>query len=148
MKLTLAAAVLMVATAAFAHDEGHGPKLTDTPRQGGIVSPVVNAADAKLGPKAALVYKAELVRLDDGTVRVHYYDSSMQPLALETFAKTAKALLLVERRGKTTRTPFDLTLQDGVYTGKAPTPSAKPFNIDVTVQEGHRKLLAAFDNLD
>ncbi|MBI4346246.1 MAG: hypothetical protein HY553_05285, partial [Elusimicrobia bacterium] len=71
MGLLLAAAL---ASAAYAHDEGHGPKLTDQPPQGGVLTAVVEAKDAKLGPAAALVYKAELVRSDDGTVRVTLYD--------------------------------------------------------------------------
>ena len=94
------------------------------------------------------MYKAELVRLEDRTVQVYFYDQAMNPLPLSNFAKTGKGILEVIKKQKTTRTPFDLALEGDAFTGKAPKARSKPFNIDVTVQEGTRKLLAAFDNLD
>lgn len=133
---------------AFAHDEGHGPKLTDAGKMGGVVTAVVLVKEAKLGPKAALLYKAELTRSEDGVVRVYLYDKEMKPLDPARFGKSAKAVLESHRKKKTTRTPFVLALEEGAFTGKAPKPAGKPFNIDVTLQEGQKELLAAFDNLD
>lgn len=140
--------LLIAATLLLAHDEGHGPKVGDQPKQGGVLTAVVEAKDAALGAKAALVYKAELVRLDDGTARVHVYDADMRPLDLGAFDKTAKAVLLTEWRKKLTKAPFTLELADGAFTGALPKAPRKPYNIDVTFTEGKRKLLAAFDNLD
>ena len=133
---------------AFAHDEGHGPKLTEGGKMGGVMTAVVLAKDAKLGDKAPLVYKAELTRADDGTVRVYFYDKEMKPLNLASLPKTAKAALQAKKLKKWTSTPF--VLEKGVdgYEGKAPKSGSKPFNIDVTVMEGKRELLAAFDGLD
>lgn len=145
MGLLLAAAL---ASAAYAHDEGHGPKLTDQPPQGGVLTAVVEAKDAKLGPAAALVYKAELVRSDDGTVRVTLYDKKLKPLEATRFDAKAGGLLIVERKRRVTTKKFELKLEDGSFVGKLPKPAGKPYNIDVTLTEGKRKLLAAFDNLD
>lgn len=133
---------------AFAHDEGHGPKIVDAGKMGGVVTAVVLAADAKLGAKAPLVYKAELTRADDGTVRVYFYDKDMKPLDIASLPKTAKASLEAKKRKKWTSSPFALTKVDNGYEGKAPKPASKPFNIDVTITEGKRELLAAFDGLD
>lgn len=133
---------------AFAHDEGHGPRIVDAGRMGGVLTAVVLAKDAKLGTKAPLVYKAELTRADDGTVRVYFYDKDMKPLDLAAFPKTAKAALQAKKRRKWTSTPFILEKADDSYEGKAPKPTSKPFNIDVTIMEGKRELLAAFDGLD
>lgn len=138
----------VLSTAAFAHDEGHGPKLTDAAPQGGVVTAVVEAKDAKLGPKAPLVYKAELVRSEDGTVRVTLYDKDLKPLDASKFDKSGSAMLIVEKKKKTLTKKFPLALEEGSFVGKMPKPAGKPFNIDVTVMEGKRKLLAAFDNLD
>lgn len=143
--LLLAAAL---STAGYAHDEGHGPKLTDQPPQGGVLTAVVEAKDAKLGAKAPLVYKAELVRSEDGTVRVTLYDQELKALDVSMFDKKGEATLIVEKKKKTTIKKFPLTLEEGTFIGKAPKPAGKPFNIDVTVTEGKRRLLAAFDNLD
>lgn len=133
---------------AYSHDEGHGPKLNDSPPFGGLLAAVIEAKDAALGPKAALVYKAELVRSEEGTVRVWLYDKDLRPLDPARFAKNAGAVLEIARKRKVTRIPFALELKDGVFIGKAPRAPGKPFNIDVTVTEGKRKLLCAFDNLD
>lgn len=137
-----------LAVPALAHDEGHGPKTTDAGKMGGVMTAVVLAKEAKLGPKAALVYKAELTRSDDGTVRVYLYDADMKPLDPARFAKSAKAVLETHKKKKTTKTPFTLTLEDGSFKGKAPKAASKPFNIDAVFKEGDKELLAAFDNLD
>ena len=65
----LALLLLLSASPVLAHDEGHGPKLSDVAKQGGVVSPVIDAKEHDLGAKAAVVFKAELVRAEDGTVR-------------------------------------------------------------------------------
>lgn len=139
---------LALALNAFAHDEGHGPKLTDAPKQGGVVTSVVLAKDASLGTKAELQHKAELVRSADGTVRVYFYDKSMNPVKAGTFATTAKAILITSKKGKITTQKFELKFVEDHFEGKSPKPARKPYNIDVKVTEGGKELLAAFDNLD
>ncbi len=137
-----------VASGVWAHDEGHGPKLTDSPKQGGIVSPVIAASEAKKGAKAAVVYKAELVRLEDGTAQVYLYDMAMNALDLSGFEKIGKGIIEVEKKGKYSRTPFELTLHGDHFMGNAPQPARKPFNIDVHLKAKGQEMLAAFDNLD
>lgn len=147
---TLTATLLLASSLARAHDEGHGPKLTDAPKQGGVLASVVLASQARLGPKAALVYKAELVRGEEGLVRMYLYDASLAPLRAAALSPKASAVLLTEKKGKTAKQPFSLEWDDaeGAYAGKLPKPARKPYNVDVTFDEGKRKLLAAFDGLD
>ena len=140
--------MLLVSVSAFGHDEGHGPKLTDTGKQGGVVSPVISLKDAKKGAKADLVYKSELVRSEDGTIHVYVYDKDMKPLDLAKFDKAAKGVVEVEKKKKTTRTPFTLKLEENSFIGSPPKASSKPFNIDITLKEDGKALLTAFDNLD
>lgn len=146
MKMILLALTLTMSV--FAHDEGHGPKLTDSPKQGGLVTSVVLAKDAAKGTKADLIYKAELVRSGDGTVRVYYYDKEMNPLKGSSMNKEAKAILITEKKGKVNTQNFDLKFVEDHFEGKSPKPVRKPYNIDVKVMDGDRELLAAFDNLD
>ncbi len=147
MKMILAL-VMSLTMNVFAHDEGHGPKLTDAPKQGGVVTSVVQAKDASKGKKAELVYKSELARTSDGTVRVYFYETNMKPLDLKNFAPTAKAILITEKKGKVTTQDFELKKMGDHYMGKSPKPARRPYNIDVKVKEGEKELLAAFDNLD
>jgi hypothetical protein len=139
---------LILVQVAFAHDEGHGPKLTDAGRQGGVVAPVVSAKDAKKGASAELVYKAELVRSDDGTVRIYFYDKDMKPLDTSKFAQQGEGVIEFKKGKKWETSKFAIRAADGAYSGTAPKPSSKPFNIDIHVKEGGRELLSAFDNLD
>lgn len=134
--------------ATFAHDEGHGPKLSDAGKFGGLVSPVVKKADAKLGAKAVLVYKAELSRSSNGTARVYIYDAEMKQVDLKTFDKKATASLASKSKGKWTESSFSLEQKEGVYIGQMPKTTSKPYNIDVTFKENGTELLSAFDNLD
>lgn len=148
MKNILVLFTLLFAVPVFAHDEGHGPKLTDSPKQGGMISPVIDAKEIAKGEKATLVYKAELVRTADGKVRIFLYDQKLQPLNPPGFDKTAKAVLLVEKKGQISESPFPLALTGSVFEGAMPQPERKPYNIDVRFKEGARELFAAFDNLD
>ncbi|MDZ4660539.1 MAG: hypothetical protein SGJ18_02850 [Pseudomonadota bacterium] len=148
MKRIILLATVLLSAGALAHDEGHGPKLNDSGKQGGIVSPVVDAAEASKGTKAALLYKAELVRSEDGTVRIYYYDKDMKPLDLAKLDKSGKAVLSFKKNKKWNKEEFALNQTDGAYVAKAPKALSKPFNIDVVVKEGNKELLTAFDNLD
>lgn len=148
MKTMILAIALMVSGAAFAHDEGHGPKLSDTGKYGGLVSGVVLKSEAKKGASAALVYKSELVRSIDGTVRVYLYDDKMTALDMKAFNSKGSAILIAKVKGKFKETPFALELKENAFVGKMPKPESKPYNIDVTIKDASRELLTAFDNLD
>ncbi len=148
MKKILIAVLLGVSGLAYAHDEGHGPKLSDTGKYGGLVSGVVLRADAKKGAAAPLVHKAELVRSADGMVRVYLYDEKMNPLDLKDFDAKGSASLAAKVKGKYKESAFSLERKENVFLGKMPKPEGKPYNIDVTLKENGRDLLGAFDNLD
>jgi hypothetical protein len=132
----------------YAHDEGHGPKLSDTGKFGGLVSGVVLKSDTKLGGKATLIYKSELARSSDGTVRLYIYDQKMKSLDLKNFNNKAMAVLASKVKGKWKNTEFQLESKNGSFLGKMPKPETKPYNIDVVIKEGDKELLTAFDNLD
>ncbi len=148
MKQTIIILALCFAGIAQAHDEGHGPKLADTGKYGGLVSAVVLKADAKKGAGAPLVHKAELVRSSDGTTRVYLYDSAMKPLEMKGFDAKGTASLGAKVKGKWKDVAFNLELKDGNFSGKMPKPEAKPYNVDVTIKQNGKELLSAFDNLD
>ena len=144
----MATALTVISTVTSAHDEGHGPKLSDTGKFGGLVSSVVKISDKKLGAKAPLVHKAELVRTSDGTVRVYFYDEALKPLDLKDFEKKASAVMGSKVKGKWKETKFEIELKDGSFTGKMPKVEGKPYDIDIHAKEGKTELLSAFDNLD
>lgn len=133
---------------AQAHDEGHGPKLADAGKYGGLVSAVVLKADAKKGAKAPLVNKAELVRAADGTLRIYMYDATMKPLDISTFDTKGTATIIAKVKKKMTETEFALQIKDGAFVGTMPTPKSKPYNVDIVVKQNGKELLTAFDNLD
>lgn len=139
---------LALSLSAFAHDEGHGPKITDAPKQGGIVAPVVLAKDVGLGTKAPMKHKAEIVRSQDGTVRVYFYDKTMNALKAGTLAAKATGNLISGKKGKVSEQKFELVWMEDHFEAKSPKPTRKPYNIDIIVKEGDTDLLVAFDNLD
>ncbi|HEX4925187.1 MAG TPA: hypothetical protein VFV50_13930 [Bdellovibrionales bacterium] len=147
-KILAAIVAIGLASGASAHDEGHGPKLTDSGKYGGIVSGVINLKDAKKGAKAELVYKAELVRSPEGKVRVYLYDKEMKPLELAKIEPAAKGILGAKVKGKYKTDKFDLKLEGNTFIGDAPKAPAKPYNLDFQFKEPDRELLTAFDNLD
>ena len=148
-KLLLLLPLLLSSVLALAHEGGHEPKFEEITRENGTMAPVILASEAALGPKAALVYKAELVRSEDGGVTVLLYDSELKPLKQESLSPKAKGAVLTVKKGKTTKAPFELTLHSGSsYVGMAPKAARKPYMIEVTFSEGKRKLSSVFRNLD
>lgn len=140
---------LFCSLAVFAHDEGHGPKVTDQPVQGGMVMPVIDKKEADKGSSATLVYKAELVRKDDGAANLYVYDSAMKSLPADKLGKDAKAKIgPMKKNPKWKSEEFKLSFKDGMYVGKLPKIKVKPYYIDITLTEGKRELLTAFENLD
>ena len=139
---------IIIQTPSFAHDEGHGPKLKDAGRFGGVVASVVDMVELNKGGHAHLVYKAELVRSQDDTARVYVYDKSMKPLDLSIFSKTAKAVLISSVDGEKSVAEFELTLKGMNFKGKAPKAKSKPYNIEIVFSKGDKKYLVAFDHLD
>ncbi len=148
MKILVLALAFCFAGATQAHDEGHGPKLSDSGKYGGLVSSVILKADEKRGASAPLVHKAELVRSADGTTRVYLYDTEMKPLEIKGFDPKGSASLAAKVKGKWKNTEFALEQKDIAFVGKMPMIKAKPYNIDITLKQDGKELLAAFDNLD
>jgi hypothetical protein len=148
MEMKAAAALLILfSQLAFAHDEGHGPALSDAGKYGGLVSSVVKKSDAGKGAKAELFYKAELSRAES-SVRVYLYDKGMKPVDTAKFAAKASAMLSAKVKGKWKNTSFPLELKNGAFEGTMPKPEGKPYNIDVTLNSDETEFLSAFDNLD
>ncbi len=139
---------LTLDNSARAHDEGHGAKTSDAGKYGGLVSGVILKSDASLGETAKLLYKAELVRSNDGTVRVYVYDQNMKSQDSKAFDTKASAIVSVKSKGKWKDTPFELAIKDGVFLGKMPKPASKPYNIEVVLKHDDKELLSAFHNLD
>ncbi len=131
-----------------AHDGGHGPKLSDTGKYGGVVSGVVLKTDAKKGEAASILHKAELVRSADGKVRLYIYDQAMTPVDLKFFDAKGTAILSAKVKGKYKESTFSIERAENSFVGRMPKPEGKPYNIDVTLKENGRDLLTAFDNLD
>lgn len=146
--ILVALMTMMVSSISQAHDEGHGPKVTDSGKYGGILASVVLKAEASKGTQAAMLHKAELVRSTDGTVRLYIYDVAMKPMDLKGFDGKAKATLFGGSKGKKQNSEFLMEQKEGVFQGKMPKVLAAPYSIDVTLKASGKDLLVAFDNLD
>jgi hypothetical protein len=148
LKAILFTACLATSIPSFAHDEGHGPKLSDTGKFGGLVSAVVEKKNAKLGAKADLVYKAELVRSPDGKVQLHLYDTEMKPVDASGWNKTGQVTMASKKKGKWQNKTFAVTFDGKAFSGQMPELIGKPFNLDFVFKTQDKELLTAFDNLD
>lgn len=158
MKRLLLPPLLLSSVFAFAHEGGHGPiadesswsKPERSPREGGVLMPVVLAAATSKGPDSELLYNAELVRAEDGGVKIYLYDTGLQPLRLESLSDKAKGSVQTAKKGKTTKASFELTLDRTIwaYVGKAPKAAHRPYTVEVTFSDGMRKLSSVFGRLD
>ena len=153
MKSLIFVGLALMAGVSFSHDEGHGPKATSAAKRGGKVGAVIAASDASKGPKATLIYKAELVRTEDDQMKLYFYDKEMNALPdaqLSRFEKSATATVEHLKKGKSTKTSnFNLALINGVFEGKiGEKPKTQTFNVAVKIKEDDKELLAVFDGLE
>lgn len=146
MKSLLVSLALLFSTLAFAH-EGHGEMPTELSKFGGIMGNVVSETkmEAKVKNNPPLM-KAEIVRSEDGTVRVYLYDLSMKQIKLDGLSKEAKGT--VENRRAKTKDKFTLMAHGDHYMGKIPKQKKRPFDIYLTFTKGSEKFFVGFDNLD
>lgn len=146
MKALLAAAGLLLGLNALAH-EGHGEMPTEAAKYGGQLSNVVD--DLKMEKKAKHnppLYKAELVRSEDGTLRVYLYDTGMKQIGTGDFGPEAEGT--VDNPKEKTKAKISLKSSGDHYLGKMPKQKKRPFNVYVRFSRGNQKLFAGFDNLD
>ena len=147
-KLTIIG-LLMLSQFAFAHDEGHGPKLGDQPKFGGKVAAVIDKKEIKKGTDAEMLYKAELTKNTSNVVRVYMYDKKMSPITIKEFGSAAAEHQYKDRKTrKWVSKSFKLEKKKGYYEGSLNTKPRRPFNIDVTINNKNKKLFMAFDNLN
>ena len=135
-----ALSVLLVSSMSFAHDEGHGPKVIESAKRGGVLASVVNTKTKKMA------YKAELVRTGE-LARVYVYDNELKSVDLAALGKTAKGQLESKRK-KSAKQSFELKLAKGVFEGNLPKAKSKPFDVEVVFNGKGGAYQAVFKNLD
>ncbi len=147
MKTLILTLGLLLGVNSFAH-EGHGDPLpASASKYGGTPGLVVDGdkMEKKVEPNPGL-YKAELMRSQDGTVRLYLFDSDMKKLKAEDFSAQAQGVVDNTKAGK--KENFSLKAQKGIFIGKMPKQKKHPYNIYVSFTKGTQKLFAAFDGLD
>lgn len=148
MKSFLLTALLFTSLLSLAHEGGHGA-ITEGGKFGGITAPVMSKSEAGNGDKAKTLFKAELVRSEDGTLRVYLFDASMKLLPLNDFSEKIEAKLEVKKKGKFTYVgAFEFKKASNHFIGKLPVVEFKPFNIDMFFKNKHQDLFVGFSNLD
>ena len=139
----------LCSVSAYAHDDGHGPKLGDQPKFGGLVAAVIDYLEVNKGREAKLLYKAELTKNAKGVVRVYFYDNTMKPISIDGFNAATADLIHKDRKSKKWITKsFKLEKKGDFYEGNLPLKPRPPFNVDVKVDSKDKKLFMAFDNLN
>ncbi|MAZ46932.1 MAG: hypothetical protein CME65_00120 [Halobacteriovoraceae bacterium] len=129
----------------FAHDEGHGPAITDESMQGGKVTAIIDYKQVNDGRKAKMLYKGELV-IEDLDVKLYIFDKKMNEVSLKEFDKTVNAIQL--EKGKSSKFKLTLDKSKKFYKGTREKNKRVPYNIDVNIEKNGTKLFGAFDGLD
>lgn len=148
MKTFFCIILIFVSMIAFAHEGGHG-ELAEAGKFGGVTSPIVDNAQAGMGNKAHTLYKAELVRGESGKISLYIFDDKMNLVDLDKFENEVESKLEVKKKGKFTYFgSFKLMKHGNHFMGQLPKVEYKPYNIDIYIMEGKKKLFVGFSNLD
>ena len=141
--------LFVISISAFAHDEGHGPKVKDAGLYGGILASVLPEAELKKNHHAKAVFKAELIRAQDGKLSLYFHTPDMKPATLSEFADEVLVKMEVKKAGKYQYVgEFRLKKNINHFTGLLPTVRTRPFNLDVFPVVNKQKLFVGFSNLD
>ena len=139
---------LLLSFSLFAHEGGHG-QIEEGGKFGGVMSPILSKVQERMGDKATVLYKAELVRSESGKLSFYIFDNSMNLVDLKEFSPEISAKLEVKKKGKFKYVgDFKLKKNGNHYTGQLPKIDYKPFNIDFYFSIGKQELFAGFSNLD
>ncbi len=137
--LVTIASLLFLSQGAIAHDGGHhDPHAADPSKR---VEPIF----PKSGAKGEPLYKGALTKDEEGTVRLSVYDAKTNTPTAKDFKRTAQGVLTAKNSKEL---KFELTLDGATFVGKAPKPPKKPFNIDITLNDGTQDLVVGFKKLD
>lgn len=148
MKTIIALLFVFSTFLSFAHEGGHG-EVAEGGKFGGVTSPIVDSAQAGHGTKAKTLYKAELVRAENGKLSMYIFDEKMNLVDLKVFGEEVEAKLEVKKKGKFTYFgTFKLTKHGNHFMGQLPKVEYKPFNIDFFLNKDKQKLFVGFSNLD
>lgn len=142
MKNLLLALALVSSVNVYAHDD-HGPKIKEGGKYGGVVAAVVEEGKSK-----TVAYKTELVKNEDGTIKVYFFDTASKLVDMNSMPAKVNAFLEYKINGKYEKEPFGLAKDGAYFSGKMPKPKRRPFNIDIQFEAKGKKLIAGFENLD
>lgn len=127
--------------------EGHGEAPRDPSRFGGLLSGVVEAKKMKKNENNPVLYKAELVRSEDGTLRLYVFDLGMKSIGLDQFSQKIEAS--VENIKNKIKLNFSLEKSGEYYLGKMPKVTKRPFDLFFKLKDNKGKeLFIGYDNLD
>lgn len=148
MKFIIASFLTLFSLLSYAHEGGHG-ELAEGGKFGGVTSPIVDDSQAGTGNKAKVLYKAELVRAENGKLSMYIFDDKMNLVDLKIFGAEIDAKLEVKKKGKFTYFgTFKLSKHGNHFMGQLPKVEYKPFNIDFFLNKDKQKLFVGFSNLD
>lgn len=126
--------------------EGHGEAPKDPSRFGGQLSNVVDAKKVSSKTQNPPLFKSELIRSDDGTLRLYIFDLKMKSIDLSTFSPKMEGIL--ENVKNKINLSFQLEKHGDHFMGKMPKVTKRPFNLFFKVVNNKQELFVGYDNLD
>lgn len=127
--------------------EGHGDVPTDPSKYGGQLGSIVDEVkvEKKIKDNPPL-FKGELLRSENGSVRLYVFSNDMKPIDMASLADQASGKI-VNTKNKISLN-FSLEKKADHYLGKLPKISKRPFDLFISLRKGPQKLFIGFDNLD
>lgn len=147
-KFLIAVFLFSMMTGAQAHDEGHGPKLTDPAKYGGMIAPVIFKSDVDKGRKAKMQFKAEVTKNSAGKMRIYLYDTSMKPVKNVEFEKLGGVVYFKDSKtGKSKDAKLSVTKKGEEISTQLPKEVKGRFDFDFTFGIKKEKYFVAFDGM-
>ena len=131
-----------------AHDEGHGPKLTDPAQYGGKVAPVIFKSDVSKGRKATMHFKAEVTKNASGKMRVYLYDTKMVLLDKIAIKQPNGIIYYKDKKtGKGKKVTLKVSQQKSEIYTQLPKEIRGKFDFDFTFETDKGAYFVAFDGM-
>ncbi len=145
-KIALSAALVLFSVTAFGHDEGHGPKIKNQGKYGGRMSSVIFKKDAS-NKHAKAQYAAEMTSSADGTLRLYFYDTKLQPASISVKQVTGNASYKSKDTRKSTTSKIEFKQNGSSFDSKLPADIGGTVSLEVDIATKDGEYMAAFPRI-
>lgn len=131
---------------ARAHEGEHGPKVKNQGKYGGKMASVILKKDLD-NSSATAIYIAELTLSADGTLRVYFYDKSLDFISINAKSIVGNISFKDKKTRKETHSKIDFVANGNGFEAKIPSSINRASSLEIDINTPENDYVAAFPRI-